>query len=56
MMSIEGPERVSAPAIEQPADDQEDGLVFNDVSDFGDEDEDGAASIAGRLRPAIPRA
>lgn len=52
---IEMPRDIPA-AIEPSADDRQDRWPVKDLSDFDDEDPDGAASIAGRLRPALPRA
>jgi hypothetical protein len=54
--AVEGPDRAPAEALEPSLDDQQDPWGAKDLSDFDDEDTDGAASIAGRLRPALPRA
>lgn len=55
-------ETVSAPAISQiaaaieaSADDQQDLFELNDFEAAADEDSDGLAALAGRLRPALPR-
>jgi hypothetical protein len=44
-----------AAAIETPADDQQDLFELNDFETAVDEDTDGLAALAGRLRPALPR-
>jgi hypothetical protein len=44
-----------ARAIEQTSDDDEDLFYFNDLGEVDDADADGAADLAGRLRPAVPR-
>lgn len=44
-----------AAAIETPADDQQDLFELNDFEAAVDEDTDGLAALAGRLRPALPR-
>ncbi len=44
-----------AAAIETPADDQQDLFELNDFEAAADEDVDGLAALAGRLRPALPR-
>jgi hypothetical protein len=54
--AVEGPDRAPAGALEPSLDDEQDPRAAKDLSDFDDEDTDGAASIAGRLRPALPRA
>jgi hypothetical protein len=56
IMAIGGPLDVPSVAVEQPTDDLEERWVVNDLGNFDDEDKDGAASLAGRLRPALPRA
>jgi hypothetical protein len=54
--AVEGPIGASAGGLEPALDDEQDPWAARDLSDFDDEDTDGAASIAGRLRPALPRA
>jgi hypothetical protein len=54
--AVEGPDRASAEAVEPSLDDQHDPWADKDLTDFDDDDTDGAASLAGRLRPALPRA
>ena len=43
-----------ARAIEPTSDDDEDLFYFNDLGEIDDADADGAANLAGRLRPAVP--
>lgn len=45
-----------AKAIEPSSCDDEDMLQFKDLGGLDDEDADGAANLAGRLRPVVPRA
>ncbi len=44
-----------AEAIETSADDQQDLFELNDFDGSADDDADGLAALAGRLRPALPR-
>jgi hypothetical protein len=51
-----GPDRAATGAVEWSLEDERGPWQAKDLSGFDDEDTDGAASIAGRLRPALPRA
>ncbi len=56
LAAIERSDDAMEAALKPSTDDQQDDLAVNDLSDFDDGDADGAASIAVRLRPALPRA
>lgn len=54
--AVAGPDRAASAAVEWSLVDQQRPWEARDLRGFDDEDTDGAASIAGRLRPALPRA